>query len=204
MVSVRVCLLSSVRLLFTRLGGNTMKRITLVILAALIFLPVAHADSAPPNTPIDDVTFTAIFTGANGATETVTGSFEWSNIVFEEGMVPGTSQVSGSGFMGNFIGPGIGFGYIPFFGSFGDEIDLLFNYEDPADTPNFFFNIFGCNSVECNDAYPGNNGFEGNGPSSETFTVTPQVPEPNSLILLAAGIALVGLLRLRGSSTKAA
>jgi hypothetical protein len=66
---------------------------------------------------------------------------------------------------------------------------------DPTDTVNFFPNLFDCVSVQCDDAYGAEAGFSGKSPTSETLTVTPQVPEPNSLILLAAGIGFVGLLR---------
>jgi hypothetical protein len=179
-----------------------MNRITLVILAALIFLPAAHADGAPPNTSIDDVTFTAVFTAANGATETLTGSFEYEIPDFAENpfMVPGTGQATGSGFLGSLSDPQdleAEAGFIAFFDTGGDEIGMfLRDFESLPPVVNVF--LFGCVSAACDAAYPTDAGFEGKAPTSFTFSATPmQTPEPPLLAMMFLGILPLAFVRRR-------
>jgi PEP-CTERM motif len=173
-------------------------KLAMAVLAVLMFIPAAHADGAPTSS-IDEVTFTAVFTSVSGATETLTGSFEYEIPDFAENpfMVPGTGQATGSGFLGSFSGPQdleAEAGFIAFFDTGGDEIDMfLRDFESLPPVIDVF--LFGCVSAACDAAYPTDAGFAGKVPTSLTFTVTPQVPEPSSLMLLAAGIAFVGLLR---------
>lgn len=164
------------------------KKAFLAFAGLVLFATAARADSAP----IDEVTFTAVFTSVSGATETISGNFEWSQSPIDGGLIFGTTAVSASGFLGTFTGPGQpNASYIDYIGQFGDEIDLYLN----GDLSQYEFALFDCFSVQCFEAYPTDAGFAGKPPTSSTLTVTPLgMPEPASLSMLFAG--LLGLFAI--------
>jgi hypothetical protein len=170
-------------------------KIAMAVLAVLMFLPAAHADGTPPS--IDDVTFTAVFTSVSGATETLTGSFEYEITGSFENVVPGTGQVSGSGFLGNFTGPedleSPG-GYIAFYDLLGDEVDMYL-FDVVGDSARMSLFLWGCVSEACQAAIA-DPGYAGNGPTSETFTIS-AMPEPPMLAMLFLGILPLALLSRR-------
>ena len=166
----------------------TWKKGFLAFAGLVLFAASAHADSAP----IDEVTFTAVFTSVSGATETISGNFEWSQSPIDGGLIYGTTSVSASGFLGTFTGPGQpSQSYIDYIGQFGDEIDLYL----VGNLSQFDFALFDCFSVQCFAAYPTDAGFAGKPPTSATLTVTPLgMPEPASLSMLFAGLLGIAAL----------
>src|ERR1700733_1026888 len=159
------------------------KKAFLGLVAIALFATAAKADGA--SAPIDEVTFTAVFTSVSGATETISGNFEWSQSPIDGGLIYGTTAVSASGFLGTFTGPGQPDpSYIDYIGQFGDEIDLYLN----GNLSQYEFALFDCFSIQCFEAYPTDAGFAGKPPTSSTLTVTPLgMPEPASLSMLFAG-----------------
>jgi hypothetical protein len=173
-------------------------KLAIAALAVLMFIPAAKADSSPP--PPLEVTFTDVFTGPSGETETFSGSFEWQPVPIGGVIIPGSVQDSASGFLGNstltldtsvlnaFLGPGI-------------EIDMFLL---PTVLPNgsidlsgSFF-LFGCYSTDCfgsllpNGTNPGAYEF----PESATFSAS-AMPEPSLLAMLFLGILPLAFIKRR-------
>jgi opacity protein-like surface antigen len=167
-------------------------KLAMAVLAVLMLIPAAKADSSPP--PLY-VTFTDVFTGPSGETETFSGSFEYQP--GEDGtIVPGTVLDFANGFLGNAVLQPIeiGTGYYNLSGS-GIEIDLFMVPEgDTGLIGNFY--LYGCYSTDCygtlgpNGTNPGAYEY----PESETFTVS-AIPEPPMLAMMLAGLLSLTLIK---------
>jgi hypothetical protein len=172
-------------------------KLAMAVLAVMLFIPAAHADSSPPAPPLIDVTFTTTFTSISGATETMDGSFEWQEAETGLGYIPGTATASASGFLGNvdlITYPGDA--YLAFFTTSGDEIDLYM--DSNGIFMNGLFNLFDCVSIACDNAYPLDPGFAGKGATETDITQTiMQTPEPPMLAMVLVGILPLAFVRRR-------
>jgi len=176
-------------------GEMNMKRIALAVLATLTFIPTLCADSAPPNT-IEEVTFSATWISVSGTTETISGSFEWNDNPNDVGLLPGTMQASGSGFLGNVVGAEFQSNvvFIPFIFSTGDDMYLYLSADLDAD----LFNILECVSAQCDNAFGADAGFAGKSPDSSSFTFNAvPTPEPSGFALTLLGLVPLALITWR-------
>jgi hypothetical protein len=148
-------------------------------------------------------TFTATKSCSSNCTETISTSFQYlqPSILDPFGeIVPGTLDVSASGFLGSFSKGGAGsFYYVPFLDSLGDEIDLDIpgsrGIRAGVDTVDFY--LFSCQSMACDKAFgerwivlgPGS-------PTSQWSTATPVgVPDETSFLsLMLAALGSTGLV----------
>lgn len=152
-------------------------------------------------------TYTATQPCSSNCTETIAMSFLYDtpSVDYPEGeMVPGSFQMSSSGFLGTFSGPSnqrwMG-DYMPSFNGLGDEIDLYsfaaneFSIAPGVNTVGFF--IYSCQSEICANAFGQTWTADGPGfTSDESSIVTPvQVPDGDSVPwLMVTALGAIGLV----------
>lgn len=153
-------------------------------------------------------TFTAPASSClSNCTETIGVSFLYDtpSLLYESGqIVPGTLDISSSGFLGSFstycptCSSFYGY-YMGFFNSLGDEIDLDWNYSSTGIQPGINtvdFYLWSCQSQSCDDAY-GETwiGLNSAGePSKDASIVTRAVPDETSFLSLSlTALGAVGL-----------
>jgi hypothetical protein len=185
-------------------GENSMK-LAIAVLAVLLFLPAAHADSVPAT--FYDVTGTVVMPGLNGAMETLTFSFE-VEVAANDGqplqgetfptLVPGTLDMSSTGPLITFdsetlIGSS-GDHSLEFVNSVGDQIDIAWGFEYPyLPTGDVSWFYWCTNDAACADfGGPFDNGA---GPFGSAEVNVALVPEAGMLVMLALGMLGISAYR---------
>lgn len=173
-----------------------MKKIAMALLALLISVPVAHADSV-----VTIAATNVVFIG--NADETVSLSFNWD--VTTKTLLPGTMVLTASGPLGPFVfagGTGSSFNWTD---GLGD--DLQINNSNAPD-PNQELPAIGGYGADLLDIYCVSNyclsamgtGYQEGSSGFLTVTDPPSpTPEPNFFLMLLCGIAMVVILRFRKS-----
>jgi hypothetical protein len=185
-------------------GMTTMKQLAMAVLAVLMFIPAAHADS----TSIWNVTGTVTIPGngsCGGCSETIdfsldiefptpTDTLSPSYSPFDPFVIPGTVTAAYSGPLPP-SGDSAGFSTIDSSINFGDGISFFLSGEGDGDAY-----LYDCSEAVCGtdfaftDAYYG---YRGSAFYAETLVTA---PEPATWAMLLAGIALVGCRRFRHQS----
>jgi hypothetical protein len=150
-------------------------------------------------------TFAAMQPCYSNCTETINTSFQYYPISVEHsigGIVPGTLDLSSSGFLGSFSVGQFGGEYISFFNSMGDEIDLEIpmnpfypaGLQPGVNTVGFY--LWACQSQTCGNAYGETWIVQGPGqPTSRGSMAAPiSTSEPPTWFLLVLGAALLSLV----------
>jgi hypothetical protein len=162
----------------------------LIAFAAVVFCAASSwADSILVVTA--SATFTATQNCSSNCLETIDMSFQYvppsiNNLAGE--IVPGTLNVTSSGFLGSFTGGSLNLIYVPSFNSLGDEIDLNIpgNQGIQVGVNTLSFYLWSCQSQACDNAFGETWAGLGPGdPTSGSSTVTPvAVPDGSSFTSL--------------------
>jgi hypothetical protein len=179
-----------------------MKRIALVVLLALMFFSsAAHADSSPSTYNLSG-SLTIPGNSACNCSETIFFNFDVGGIIINDANGPNAPPAPFFGTPGIFIVPGSASvsssGPLSFFGVGWDPDESDFNFPNSLgddiemNTIGFTAFFFDCVSATCVRDFSSGNGFEFGGPSNVTVRL---VPEPNILLMLMCGTALLGILK---------
>jgi hypothetical protein len=175
------------------------RRKILLVLVLLLCCVSAWADSIT-----EEVTTQAVFTATNGATETMSMSFEYitPSPNFENGqIVAGTMDMSSSGFLGTFSDAKLFSDFIGTYNFMGDEIDLLGEFNNGFNNSNYLY-LWGCQSQACFDAYGVRwTNFGPNNDAIPTYSSTSVVRVPDGtsfpLMVLASFLTVAMLWKYR-------
>jgi hypothetical protein len=177
--------------------GELGMKIAMAVLAVLIFISTAHADST---TSIWNVTGTVTIPGnasCGGCSETIDFSLDmefptpldtlsFSYSPFDPFVIPGTVNVTSSGPLSPFTGAG--FSTIDSSIGFGDGISFFLFGEGEGDAF-----LYDCSEAVCGTDFAFTDAFYGYLGSANYTETLVTAPEPSTWAMLLAGIALVGL-----------